>query len=197
MHILAVADRRHKALYDYFDPDRWKDVDLVLSCGDLDPRYLSFIVSVIHTPLLFVPGNHDESYEKTPPEGCDGIDGKVVRVKGIRIGGLGGSYWYNGRDLQYTDKQMAKRVKKIKRAARKMGGLDIFISHSPPLGIHDLPDQCHRGFAAFRTLMDELHPKVFLHGHNHELYKKKDREIEVNGVRVINACGYYNFTIDL
>lgn len=197
MHILAVADRRHRALYDYFDPDRWMDIDLVLSCGDLDASYLSFLVTVIHAPLLYVPGNHDERYLKNPPEGCDSVDGVVVKIKGIRVGGLGGSMWYNGRDLQYTEHQMRRRVKKLVRSAKKLGGLDIFISHAPPREIHDLDDQCHRGFDAFRYLMEELRPKIFLHGHNHEIYNQKDRESVVEGVRVINACGYYDLQIDV
>jgi Icc-related predicted phosphoesterase len=197
MHILAVADRRHRALYDYFDPDRWRDIDLVLSCGDLDASYLSFLVTVIHAPLLYVPGNHDERYLKNPPEGCDSVDGVVVKIKGIRVGGLGGSMWYNGRDLQYTEHQMRGRVKKLVRSAKKLGGLDIFISHAPPREIHDLEDQCHRGFDAFRYLMEELRPKIFLHGHNHEIYHQKDRESVVEGVRVINACGYYDLQIDV
>jgi len=62
MRILAVADKRHRALYDYFDKNRWADIDLVLSCGDLDAAYLSFLVTMIHAPLLYVPGNHDESF---------------------------------------------------------------------------------------------------------------------------------------
>jgi Icc-related predicted phosphoesterase len=197
MRILAVADQKHKALYDYFEPERWRDVDIVISCGDLDARYLSFIVSMIHAPLLYVPGNHDERYEKEPPEGCNSIDGKVITVKGARIAGLGGSYWYNGRDLQYSEKQMARRVKKIIRQSKRLGGLDIFVSHAPPKDIHDLPDNCHTGFCAFRDLMETLHPKIMLHGHNHEVYNKKDRESEVDGVRVINTYGYYDFEMSL
>ena len=196
MRILAVADRRHRALYDFFDPERWRDVDLVISCGDLDPAYLSFLVSVIHAPLLYVPGNHDQKYTKNPPEGCDSIDGKVVAVKGIRIGGLGGSMWYNGLDLQYTEKQMVKRVKRIIRSAERVGGLDIFVSHAPPKGIHDLSDKCHSGFETFRHLMETLSPQVFLHGHNHEVYNQRGREDVVSGVRVINACGYHDFQMD-
>ena len=197
MRILAVADKRHRALYDYFDPERWRNIDLVISCGDLDPEYLSFLVTVIPTVLLYVPGNHDEVYERNPPEGCDSIDGKVVVVNGLKVGGLGGSIWYNGRDLQYSEKQMAGRVKKIIRQAKRFGGLDIFVSHAPPKGIHDLPDMCHTGFCAFRDLMDTLHPKVMLHGHNHEIYKKKDKETIIDGVRVINTCGYVEFEIDV
>jgi Icc-related predicted phosphoesterase len=196
MRILAVADRRHRALYDYFDPERWKDVDIVLSCGDLDAAYLSFLVSVIHAPLLYVPGNHDLRYSVHPPAGCDSVDGKILSVKGVRIGGLGGSMWYNGRDLQYTEKQMHRRVHGVIRRARKLGGIDIFVSHAPPKGIHDLGDVCHHGFDAFRTLIDQLHPRVFVHGHNHEVYGSEDRESAVSGVRVINAFEYCDFQLE-
>jgi Icc-related predicted phosphoesterase len=195
VRILSVADKRHKALYDYFDPHRWRDIDIVISCGDLDAGYLSFLVTVIHKPLLYVPGNHDDSYDKNPPEGCDSIDGKVINIGGVTVGGLGGSIWYNGRDLQYSEKQMSRRVKKIIRSSRKEGGLDIFVSHAPPKGIHDLPDRCHGGFCAFRELMDKIHPKVMLHGHNHEVYNNQDRETVIDGVRVINTFGYYVFDV--
>jgi Icc-related predicted phosphoesterase len=192
MRILAVADVQHKALYDHFDPGRWRSVDLVISCGDLKPEYLSFLVTMINKQLLYVPGNHDESYEKAPPEGCDSVDGRVISVKGIKVGGLGGSIWYNGKDLQYTEKQMARRVGRLIRLARRAGGIDVFVSHAPPKGIHDLLDKCHTGFDSFRTLMKELRPKVVLHGHNHEVYGGKERETVVDGIRVINACGYYD-----
>lgn len=196
MRILAVSDKRHRALYDYFDKNRWKDVDLVLSCGDLDAAYLSFLVTMINTPLLYVLGNHDESFEEHPPEGCDSIDGKVVEIKGVRVGGLGGSMWYNGKDLQFTEKQMSRKVKKFIRSAHKHSGLDVFISHAPPRGIHDLPDQCHTGFFAFHHIIEKLNPVVFLHGHNHEVYSRNDRDTVVEGVRVINVFGYYDFTLD-
>ena len=33
--ILVLADHESKALYEYFEPEKVKDVDLVLACGDL------------------------------------------------------------------------------------------------------------------------------------------------------------------
>ena len=197
MHILAVSDRRHRALYDYFDRERWRDIDLVISCGDIDAEYLSFLVTVIPKPLLYVPGNHDEAYLKNPPEGCDSIDDVVVRVQGAIIGGLGGSFWYNGKDLQYTERQMLQRSRKLIRKARRMGGLDLLITHAPPEGVHDLQDACHRGFQAFRTIIDELRPEVLVHGHNHEVRRKEDRETMLNGTRVINAFEYCHFEVEL
>ncbi len=196
MYILAISDERHRALYDSFDPQRWKDIDLVLSCGDLDAKYLSYIVTVFNVPLLYVPGNHDQSYLNNPPEGCDSIDGRAIDIKGVTIGGLGGSNWYNGKEFQYTEKQMSRRAKKITRQAKKLAALDILVTHAPPKGIHDLKDQCHTGFSAFRDLMKNLKPKFLVHGHNHEIYKKEDRDVMVDGVRVINCHGYYKFVID-
>lgn len=196
MKILALADKRHPALYDYFDPARWKDVGLVVSCGDLPRDYLSYMVTVLPVPLIYVPGNHDNRYRTKPPEGCDSVDDRVVRVKGLVIGGLGGSIWYNGEGFQYRENEMRRRVKRLLRKAGRMGGLDLFVAHAPPYGIHDLDDSSHRGFTVFRTLVEESGTRVFLHGHNHELFSKRDRETVVGGVRIINAFEYHVFDIE-
>lgn len=43
LHILVLADHKSKFLYDYYEPERVKDIDLIISCGDLPPEYLSFL----------------------------------------------------------------------------------------------------------------------------------------------------------
>ena len=40
MKILAIADVEEKWLFDHYDRDRMRDVDLIISSGDLDARYL-------------------------------------------------------------------------------------------------------------------------------------------------------------
>ena len=77
-------------IWDYFDPKVFRGVDLIISCGDLKPEYLSFLVTMIPAPLLYVHGNHDKNYKKKPPLGCQCIDGCLVDFRGIRILGLGG-----------------------------------------------------------------------------------------------------------
>ncbi|TYP79684.1 hypothetical protein [Paenibacillus methanolicus] len=52
MKILIVADEESQYIWDHFDPERFKDVELILSCGDLKAAYLSYLVSMIHAPLL-------------------------------------------------------------------------------------------------------------------------------------------------
>ena len=102
-----------------------EDIDLILSCGDLPPEYLSFLVTFAHCPLLYVRGNHDVKYEKRPPEGCVCIDDDIYEYEGIRILGLGGSMRYiPGVDCQFTSLEMKKRIRKL---WLKLRGKSLFV----------------------------------------------------------------------
>ena len=63
MKILAVADEECKALWDYFTPDKLEGVELIIACGDLSRHYLEYLATMAPVPLLYVHGNHDESYD--------------------------------------------------------------------------------------------------------------------------------------
>ena len=52
MKILVLADVEAKALWDFYKPEMLEDVDLIISCGDLDPGYLEFLVTLGHCPLI-------------------------------------------------------------------------------------------------------------------------------------------------
>ena len=197
MKILIVADEECLALWDYYVPGRLKPYELILSSGDLKGDYLSFLVTMARCPLMYVHGNHDDTYEEEPPEGCDSIDDKVVVYKGLRILGLGGSYPYSRGKHQYTEKQMRKRIKKLKRAIEMVGGVDIVLSHAAPRGVGDWDDPSHRGFEAFLDLIDTYHPKYLLHGHVHLNYGMNIQRVrEYAGTQVINCCEKYELEYD-
>ncbi|MBQ7161775.1 MAG: metallophosphoesterase family protein, partial [Clostridia bacterium] len=190
MKILAVSDEESPALWDYYVPGRLDGYDLILSCGDLKASYLSFLVTMGRARLLYVHGNHDESYESFPPEGCDDVDGHLVTYNGLRILGLGGCMRYRPGKHQYSEEQMARRIKKISRALKRTGGVDIVIAHAPPKGYGDLNDPAHIGFECFLHLIDEFHPRYLLHGHVHPRYGNGlPREQTYNGTRIINVTG--------
>lgn len=63
MKILIVADTVDPLLYDHFRRDRFPDIDLILSAGDLPAWYLSYLMSVFNAPLYYVRGNHDYDYD--------------------------------------------------------------------------------------------------------------------------------------
>ena len=197
MKILIVADEECKALWDYYTPGKLKDYELILSSGDLKAEYLSFLVTMARCPLMYVHGNHDKNYSVKPPEGCDPIDDKLIIYKGIRILGLGGSGRYSGGSHQYTERQMEQRIRKLKRAIRIAGGVDIVLSHAAPKGVGDWDDYSHRGFEAFLELLDTYHPRYLLHGHVHLNYGTNIQRVNHYGETfVINCCEKYILDYD-
>ena len=82
MKILTVSDRVEPILNDSFDTNHFSGIDLILSCGDLPPEYLTTISNRIQAPLYFVKGNHDIRYDLKPPDGCVNIHGKLVQFQG-------------------------------------------------------------------------------------------------------------------
>lgn len=192
MKLLLVSDEEENALWDNYVPGRLSGYDLILSAGDLKPSYLSFLVTMANKPLLYVHGNHDGSYERFPPEGCDCIEDSLVTIGGLRIAGLGGSMCYSGERHQYTERKMTARIRKLNRAIRKAGGVDVILTHAPIAGLGDGTDLCHRGFSAFEELLKEWKPALFVHGHIHLRYSNRNTRVQqYGGTTVINACGRY------
>ena len=194
MNIMVLADHESKILYDYYDPERMKDIDLIISCGDLEPNYLTFFATLCHAPVLYVRGNHDGKYGSRPPEGCICIEDDIYVFQGVRIMGLGGSMEYiPGSPNQYTELAMWFRIIRLWWKLLRRRGFDILVTHAPAYEVNDMQDLPHRGFKCFRTLMEKFHPKLFLHGHVHATYgagkfKRKDRFCETT---VINAYDFY------
>ena len=193
MRILTVSDEECPALWDHYAPGRLEGYDLILSAGDLKADYLSFLVTMAHAPLLYVHGNHDEGYSRRPPEGCDCIDDQLVVYRGLRILGLGGCLQYRpNAPWQFTERQMVKRIRKLRFALMRAGGVDIVVTHTPPLGLGDGDDLPHRGFACFQKLLDRYHPLCLVHGHVHlRGWPLPDRELLYSGTRIVNASERY------
>lgn len=194
MKILVIGDKESSYIWDHFNPEPFKDVKLVISTGDLRPEYLSFIVTMLNVPLLYVHGNHDGKYLTNEPEGCECIDGKIISVNGLNIFGMGGSMLYNNGPFQFTDREMSIKFIKMKLSLWRKKKIDIFVGHSPALGINDGKDVCHTGFKAFRDFLDDYKPRFFLHGHNHLTYGSGAKRLSrYNDTTIINSEGYYLF----
>ncbi len=196
MKLLLLSDRESPYLWDYYQPGRLSGYDLMLSCGDLKARYLTFLVTMGRSRLLYVRGNHDGDYEKRPPEGCECIEDRLVTVNGLRILGLGGSLMYNGGPNQYTERQMSRRLWRAGWAVRRAGGVDIVLTHAPPRGCGDLEDAAHRGFEAFFPFLERYQPKYLIHGHIHMNYARNiPRRIQHGKTTIINAWERYELEI--
>ncbi len=192
MKLLIISDEEAPALWDYYQPGRLRDYDLIISCGDLKSKYLSFLVTMARCPLLYVHGNHDTDYIKEPPDGCDCIDDQLIEYNGLRILGLGGCRRYHPGRYQYTERQMRRRIRRLRWHLWRAGGVDIVVTHAPPEDVGDADDPAHWGFACFRKLLDKYKPMYLLHGHVHFSYGvERIRERTYGETKVVNASERY------
>ncbi len=198
MKLLCVSDIVSPQLYEHFDPERFSRIDLVVSCGDLPPEYLVYLLSTFNVPVYYVRGNHDIRYDNKPPGGCTDLHGRIVRHGPLRILGLEGSRWYNGGPNQYTESQMRHLAWRLRPKLWWQGGVDLIVTHAPPRFIHDAEDLCHRGFRTFRKLIKWYNPCYFLHGHIHAHFNKfAERVTREGSTQVINCLGYCLLEIDV
>jgi hypothetical protein len=211
MKILCISDQVDPLVYSPRMRERFRDVDLVLSAGDLPPEYLGFITSMLNRDLVYVVGNHDlgeleahgvarwneNGAKSTSSEtGAVDIGFRLKMAEGFIVLGLPGSMLYNRGSNQYSEFAMSLRIALLTPRLlinRVLLGraVDIVLTHAPPRGIHDRDDICHRGFKCFLWLMRVFKPKWLVHGHIH-LYDLGD--VRVSAYRettVINAFGHW------
>lgn len=209
MQILTISDEIVPAIYSLNIKQRFPEVGLILSCGDLPYYYIEFVVTMLSVPCFYVHGNHDtpevQADGKTVDEarGATCLEGRGVRFQGLSIAGLGGCLRYkpDGTNM-YTDAEMMRRVWRLVpwmlfNNYRYGSYLDILITHAPPLGIHNGPDYPHRGFKAFLWLMDRFRPRFLVHGHIHLSYGYDSGVCTKYGATtVINTAGYRLMTVE-
>lgn len=196
MRVLALSDIPIQSLYsEHVRPDL-AGIDLILSCGDLDPDYLSFLSCFSSGPILYVRGNHDH-YERSAPEGCICIEDKLYVYKGVRILGLGGSMRYKDGNNQYTQGEMNRRIRAQQFQLWRHQGFDILLAHAPAYQIGDGTDLTHTGFQGFVSLMDKYEPQYMVHGHMHQEYTTEFQRVRhYKNTTIINAWGQYIFDIE-
>ena len=85
MKILFLADEESKMYWEYFKKEDFKGIDIIVSCGDLNPSYLSFLTTMVGVPLLYVHGNHDDKYNVKPPGGAYALR---MRFTNMRVYGF-------------------------------------------------------------------------------------------------------------
>jgi calcineurin-like phosphoesterase family protein len=208
--VLAVSDETIESLWT--PQGRTMKVDLVLGAGDLPFDYLEYLMDALDAPCVFVPGNHDPDLSgysagrvgwmrsgmpSTWPGPCGAVnaDGRIVRIAGLRIAGLGGSIRYNDGPNQWTERQQRRRARNLAMTsawhARRSGvaGVDVLLTHSPPRGVGDLEDPPHRGFECFEQLAARLQARTLVHGHVHP-YGTTPVDRMLGSTTVINTVGF-------
>jgi Icc-related predicted phosphoesterase len=201
MKVLALSDKIVSYIYSPLIRTRYKDVDLILGCGDLSYFYLEYVVSLLDKPLFYVRGNHDKAAEyegklmRTGPQGGVNLHRKVINCNGVILAGVEGSLKYRYGRYQYTQSEMWNHVfslipKFLVNRIRCGRYLDVFVTHAPPESIHDREDLPHQGIKAFRWLLKVFRPAYHFHGHIHLYHPEDPKQSNFGKTQVINAYGF-------
>jgi Icc-related predicted phosphoesterase len=208
MKILSVSDVELSFIYSAHIAERFRDVDLIISCGDLPHYYLEYMISMLDIPLYYVHGNHASKAEisaegeRSEPWGGINLHRRIRRdPSGLLLAGIEGSLQYNFGPHQYSQTEMWMFVFGLVpglmlNKLRYGRYLDIFVTHASPWKIHDMDDRPHRGAKAFRWLIDVFQPKYHLHGHIHVYRSDTVTETVIGRTHVMNTFGYREINID-
>ena len=209
--ILCIADEENPRLW--AGHAREIAPDLVLAAGDLPWGYLEHVASCVDAPLVFVPGNHDPAVVRSRlhrsgmhfhaglpvadprPHGGINADGSVIEVAGLVIAGLGGCVRYRPGPNQYSQAEFTRKSARLARAARRtvkkrtrqgLPGIDILLTHAPPRHCGDEEDAPHHGIEALHPLIEQLTPRLLVHGHIHP-YGQRRPDRQVGGTTIRNV----------
>jgi len=160
VRVLALSDKRPP-----LDPALMAEqmrVDAVVCLGDLDRAWIEPLAR-LGVPRIGVHGNHDPPGLLREVE-VDDINGRRLALGGVTFAGFEGCVRYgHGGPHHLTQRQASK-------PARKLPAADVLISHCPPLGINDDPeDPAHVGFEGLLDWVRRHEPRHLLHGHVHPL----------------------------
>ena len=172
------------------------DGDLLVHAGDATYRgkpkeirqFNDWFAGLPHRHKIFVAGNHDFGFEREPDAARALLDSSItylmdaeVVIEGLRIWGSPWQPWFH--DWAFN----LPRGPDIRAKWQLIpAGIDVLITHGPPLGIGDRT--VFGDDVGCADLLDEIRsrikPRLHVFGHIHEGYGRYQQD----GVTYVNAC---------
>lgn len=170
--------------------------DVLIHCGDMTNRGSApelrevdtWFARQPHTHKLAICGNMDQRLESCASRevrqrflpSARYIEDEEIEVAGLRVYGSPWSPKYCGA-WQYRPGTEAEAT-----WADVPEGLDILVTHTPPLGILDSVGRGeHAGCEALKCRLQEVRPRYHFFGHIHE---EGGRQLEQEGIIFANAA---------
>lgn len=140
-----------------------KNYDLCCILGDIhDYDYEIILKHIPKSKIVSILGNHDR-FSLLSDHGLNDYNGKVVNIKGIRIGFIQGSFKYKDEDFpSFTHEESIEFLD-------KMPEVDILLSHDKPLTF-DYKTPAHDGLKGITKYLYDKKVPINIHGHIHQNY---------------------------
>lgn len=163
MRILQISDthNRHQLL------TSMPAADVLVHCGDFTDMgteeevldFLNWFILLPYPQKIFIVGNHDlclwEAAEiEDLPDNVHFLQDRGCEIDGVKFFGLG----YNHPESLIPD------------------GIDVLVTHEPPIMILDESNNTHWGNAPLRNRVMKTKPKYHLFGHAHDAYGIEEYE---------------------
>ncbi len=195
MTTIAVISDTHNLHDDIIMPK----ADILVHCGDATMNgtenelfaFLDWFDKQDYEHKVYVPGNHDKVVEPFPniikqgtPANTHILIEDFVEILGLKIYGV--PYVPLGPNWAYTYSR--QDVGKANQIWNKIPtGLDILITHGPPMGIKDWAYGQHFGCPILRKAIAKTKPKYHLFGHIHE-DQREIQDPEMTDTIFVNAA---------
>lgn len=174
MRLVLVADSHcaHHRL-------RVPDGDVFVHAGDFTingsgvevSRFFDWLDELPHAHKIVVAGNHDVIFQLQPddamallPEGVHYLQDSEVTIDGLRFWGSPWQPWFDDWAFNLSRGDELREKWDLIPA-----GIDVLITHGPPLGIGDQTGDGRRlGCADLLAAVARVKPKLHIFGHIHE-----------------------------
>lgn len=149
--------------------------DCCILLGDHSISDIKLIKDIVKTDKIYgVLGNHD-GWNLYKDNGIEDINGKIIKIKELKIAGISGSYKY-----KKTDDYAMYSHEESQELADKMQEADVLISHDRPY-IKSQYGESHDGLKGITYYIYKNHVSLHIHGHIHE----EKEELLKNGSKTI------------
>lgn len=162
------------------------DGDLLLHAGDATmsgtPQQIeefdAWLARQPHRHKVVIAGNHDWGFQRTPARArsllrhATYLEDSLAEVAGLRIWGAPWQPWFY--DWAFN---LARGPQIAAKWALIPDGIDVLITHGPPLGILDRTSRGDAvGCADLLAALVRVRPRLHVFGHIHEAYGRLDRD---------------------
>jgi Icc-related predicted phosphoesterase len=195
MRIVAISDT-----HGYHTKLKVPDGDMLIHTGDVSSQgkefeiilFLNWFAEQPHKHKVFIAGNHDFYFERTPtsdvnkiiPDNVTYLNDSSVTVEGIRIWGSPIQPWfYDWAFNRHRGAEIKKHWDLIPE------NTDILMTHGPAYGVLDRTTRGEKvGCRDLREAIERVQPKLFVCGHIHEAYG-----VEEHGATTFVNASVVNF----
>lgn len=143
------------------------EADVVVHTGDFTMAgtedeamdFLRWFAGLPHRHKVFVAGNHDDCLWQATIDGlgggCHYLCHSGVTIRGVRFYGV---------PMFMADCMEGRYEAQLRRIPE---GVDVLLTHQPPLGRLDVNGGRHYGNAVLRERVEQVEPRFHLFGHVH------------------------------